>query len=318
MNDAGFTSGRATTYRHSGRVPLAGWIMSFAILIPVALVAGIIYSGIVVYLPFLKLRCLITLGYGALLGVIVGAVCRKVKFRNHAAVAFMTLLITAISFYAAWAVHCAWFILSVDGFTKDVAPAFLFGFDPRVIYGWGQYIVQNGLWVKNGNPHNGWAAIVGWIVEALIVFVTAFIARKSYGNDPFCEDCERWTDENKDLASLPVSPTDHAWQQVSGGNIGSIRKLQLVQQSPEYVELRLASCPSCTSSDFLSAVAVQMTLNKDGNLEKKETDIFRSMPISAAQKAEILEFAEDMAEAQRIMNEELADEELESDDSPAT
>lgn len=319
MSQADFSSGNAmrsaSMYRHSGRVPISGLMIAMMLLVPFAIIAGIVYSGIVVYLPFLKLRCVITVLYGGLLGVVAGTVCRTTKFRNHFAVAMMTLVIAAISLYAAWAVHCAWFIQSQQGFNKDVILVAVTGFDPRAIVGWGEYIFENGLWVRNGNPHDGYEAVVGWVVEALIVFVLAFVSRKVYGNQPFCEDCNAWTNETKELAALPVSSDDPAWQTVIGGNVSSIRKLQLAPDANRYVELQLASCPTCTRSDFLTAVSVEMSVNKEGNLERKESDIFRALAISADQKAEVIEFAQQMAEAQKIMQEE-ADAALIGGDDP--
>ncbi|TWU48839.1 hypothetical protein Poly51_47430 [Rubripirellula tenax] len=304
MNDADFSRSQSAMYQYSGRVPAGGLLLGLAILVPASILLGVLYSGIVVYLPFLKLRCIVTLAYGGLLGVLVGRTCRFTKFRSHFAVAAMTLVITVISFYSAWAVHCAWFIQSVDGFGKEVIEAAILGFDPRVMLGWGTYIFENGLWFKNGNPHDGWEAVTGWVIEAAIVFVTAWLARRSYGNSPFCETCDRWTEETKELAALPVSPVDPAWQTIATGNIAAFRRLQFAQQSSAYVELQLASCPDCSESDFLSAVAVKMVLNNEGKIEKKETDLFRSMPITAEQKAEVIDFSEQMAEAQRIMAEE--------------
>ncbi|QDT05353.1 hypothetical protein K227x_37530 [Rubripirellula lacrimiformis] len=315
MNEVEYSRTAVSRYRHSGRVPVSGLVIAFAVLVPAAVVIGILYSGAVVYLPFLKLRCLLTLAYGGLLGTLVGWTCRWTKFRSHFFVAGMVILTTMVSFYVAWAVHCAWYISSADGFSDDVVNAAIVGFDPRSIYGWGQYIFENGLWFKNGKPHDGWEAVAGWIIEAAIVFVTAFWARKSYGNAPFCEDCEQWTVETNEMAALPVSSTDPAWQMVGTGDVAAFRRLKFSESSTDFVELQLASCPSCSSSDYLSAVAVKLKLNKDGELVKKESDLFRSMPISSDQKAEVIEFCDQMAEAQRIMNEAADDEiaDLESD-----
>ncbi len=306
-------------YRHSGRVPLSGWMVLLIGMVPLAIVIGVLYSGIVVYLPFLKLRGVVTFLYGALLGTMTGWMCRTTKFRNHFAVAMATIIITGVSYYAAWAVHCAWYIQSQEGFSKDVALIAIQGFDPRTILGWGEYIFANGLWFKNGNPHDGWEAVFGWVIEAGIIFVTAFMTRKVYGNSPFCEDCNEWTQETKELAALPVSPSDPAWQTVIGGNVSSIRKLQLAPETSRYVELQLASCPTCANSDFLTALSVDMVVNKEGNLEKKEADIFRALSITADQKIEVIAFAEQMAEAQKIMREEAeaeAADQYEGDDDP--
>ncbi len=55
----------AETYRSSGRVPISGLILAFVILLPAAILLGVMYSGAVVWIPFVKLRGLITLVYGS-------------------------------------------------------------------------------------------------------------------------------------------------------------------------------------------------------------------------------------------------------------
>lgn len=295
---------QATMYRHSGRVPVGGLALALAILIPIAVVAGVLYSGAVVFLPFIKLRGLLSFAYGGGIGAVVGVVCKYAKFRNRFMVALTTLIITAVSYYAAWAVHCAWVVMSQQGFSGDVVMTAVLGFLPQAMFEWGRFIFENGIWIQNGNPTDGWEAVAGWVIEAAIVFSTAFVARKTYGTAPFCEDCDVWTEETKQLADLPVLPSDPAWQQVASGQIAAIRKLQLAQDTPQYVELQLASCPSCTISNFLSAVGVTMALNKAGEIQKQEADIFRGMQISNEQKDEILDFAGELAEAVQIMNEE--------------
>ena len=294
------TSGamRAETYKHSGKVSVGGMVLAAAILIPAAILLGAIYSALVVYVPFVKLRGLITLLYGGALGALAGAVFRMAKFRSPLFVALGTLAFTAVSYYVCWAVHAGFVILRFDGFSEDVPVAFLNGFLPQNVLGWAQYIYDEGLWgMGGGNPLKGTGVLILWAVEALVIFGTAFVAKATYGNSPFCEDCNQWTEETKELAQLPVSAEDPAWQQFAAGDLDAVKRLQVVQDAPQYVELQMATCSSCERSDFVSAVGVTLTANNEGEIQKHESDIVRHLKITRSQANEIQEFAVAMAQA---------------------
>ena len=55
-------------YSHSGTVPLSSWAIVLSVVLPLGLLLGVIYSGAVVYLPYVKLRGVVTFLYGGLLG----------------------------------------------------------------------------------------------------------------------------------------------------------------------------------------------------------------------------------------------------------
>ncbi len=299
MSDSSPTFGATTPeiYKHSGKVPVSGLMLALIILVPAAVVLGIIYSAAVVYIPFVKLRGIATFFYGGALGALTGTVCYHAKFRSHFFVLLTTLAVAFLSYYTSWAVHPAFLAMSQGESLGDVIPVAIVGFMPNVILGWAQLIFEEGIWGMGGGAIKGWSIVGVWVLEALIIFGTALAAKMVYGNTPFCEDCNCWTEETKELAQLPVSPEDPAWQQFAQGNLDAVKKLQIAQDLPQYVELQLAACPSCTNSDFISAVGVTLTANKEGEIEKHESDIVRHMRITHGQKDEIQQFAVAMAEA---------------------
>lgn len=292
-------------YKHSGKVPIGGLVLAVVILVPAAIILGALYSAAAVYIPFVKLRGIATFFYGGALGALCGTVCYHAKFRSHAFVLLTTLLVSFISYYTSWAVHPALLAMSQGEAFGDVIPMAIVGFMPQVIIGWAQLIFNEGIWgMGAGGAIKGWSIIGVWVLEALIIFGTALAAKMVYGNAPFCEVCNCWTEETKELAQLPVSPQDPAWQQFSQGDLDAVKKLQVAQEIPQYVELQLAACPSCTSSDYISAVGITLTANKEGEIEKHEADIVRHLRITHAQKDEIQQFAVAMAEAVAAMEED--------------
>ncbi|KAA5542750.1 hypothetical protein FYK55_14615 [Roseiconus nitratireducens] len=303
-------------YRHSGKVPPASLVMAAFILIPLGLLAGLLYSAAVVYLPFIKLRGLVTFFFGAGLGVIAGTVCYKLKYRNRLLVALTTLGFVAIAYYTSWAVHPA-LVIGAGELQEAFIPTLIQGFDPRMIIGWATLIFKEGIWGmgRNGGALSGWGAVIVWLIEAGLIFITAHVtAKTTFGDRPFCENCYRWNDETEELAVLPVATNDPAWDQVRNGNVDALKKLQIVpNQQGSYVELRLADCPTCDENDYLSAIGIVLTMD-DGQLKKNETPIFRHLSISRDQRDEIVAFAAAMAEAIEEMNE--ADEIEDEDQVP--
>ncbi|MEL6108691.1 MAG: hypothetical protein AAFU85_22015, partial [Planctomycetota bacterium] len=285
-----------------------------AVLIPLALLLGFLYSASTVFLPFVKLRALVTFFAGAGLGLIAGTLCYRLKYRSGL-FAFLTIFgFTSIAYYTCWAVHPALIGLQrYDLNTADFIATALFGFEPTTIVNWIGHVYGQGLWDLGGGPMKGlWLAVI-WLIEFGVIFATSIATgMATYGNKPFCESCNRWNEETEDLAVLPVSTSDPAWSKIRGGDFDALKRLQIVpDQQASYVELRLADCPTCDQSDYLSAIGITLTVD-DGELKKNESDIFRHLTVTRAQRDQIVTFAEAMAEAVREMNE--AEDESEEPD----
>jgi hypothetical protein len=305
MNDSSFTAdftaspaGTPTLYRPSGRVSPLSLTVAALVLIPLGLLLGVVYSAAVVYLPFLKLRGLITFFAGVGLGAIAGQLCYRLKYRNRPLVLLTILGFTGIAYYTSWAVHPA-LVVGAGRLGDAFVPALINGFDPRVIATWMQGIFDNGIWgMGGGGALSGWATVLIWLVEAGLIFGMAVVTGMgAYGTRPFCEHCHRWNEETEDLAVLPVSTDDPAWTQIRNGNFQALKKLQIAENGgANYVELRLADCPSCDESDYLSAIGIALT-TEDGVVKKNETDLFRHLSITRAQREEIVAFAGAMAAA---------------------
>jgi hypothetical protein len=291
-------------YRRSGKVSPFSLTIAALLLVPLGVLLGAAYSAAVVYLPFIKLRGLITFFFGVLLGAIAGRLCYSLKYRSGMLTALTVIGFASVAYYTCWAVHPA-LVLGPAKLQDGFVPLLLQGFDPRVIWWWMNQVFQEGIWQvgAGGGALSGWAVVVVWLIECGVIYAMAFVTGMgAYGNTPFCEHCHRWNNETEDLAVLPVSTTDPAWNQIRNGNFDALKKLQVVSgQQNAYVELRLAECPTCDESDFLSAIGIHLEMN-DGQLKKKENDIFRHLSISRQQHDEILAFAEAMAEAVKEMN----------------
>ncbi|MEM6471612.1 MAG: hypothetical protein AAF802_18780 [Planctomycetota bacterium] len=308
--------GAPVLYRASGKVSPASLVIAAVLLIPLGILLGAVYSAGVVYLPFVKLRGLVTFGTALLLGGIAGKLCHKLKYRSKFLAVLTILGFISIAYYTSWAVHPV-FVVGLGEFGDDPLFIMLNMLDPRFILGWMKMIYENGLWgMGGGNALSGIAVVAIWLIEAGLLYGFGFVTGvAAYGNRPFCESCDCWNDETQDLAVLPVAMSDPSWAQIRNGNFDALRKLQIVEdRNNSYVELRLADCSSCDDSDYLSAIGITLTVD-NGEIKKNESYIFQHLSVTRAQRDEIIAFAEAMAEAVEEMNQALEDDTEDFEDS---
>jgi len=285
-------------YRASGVVPLSGLMIALMTLTIVAIVIGTLYSASVVFVPFVKLRGLCTFFAGTLLGGAAGYSCRVTKFRNRPAVVATAIAAGLAALYVSWAVHAACIDMLQNGPNAKTVSLMFTGFDPNFIGDWAESLFENGLW-----GITGWPLVGIWLVEAGLLLIGVVIGTKTYGTAPFCEGCGQWTLEQPAVARLPVAADDPQWSRIAGGNVDAFKRLRLNVQHGEssstaqYVQIDLTGCPSCTQSDFVSAIAITTGLNAKGELETTAKPIFQHLRISRDQRNKIEAFAEAMQQA---------------------
>jgi|GEM_PF-2213385 len=290
---------RPNFYSSSGLVPVAAWIMVAALLIPLAFVSGIVYCAAVVLIPAVKLRWIASVGLGWVLGGLAAKVCRLGKVRASLFAVLAAGLAVAAAYYAAWGVHRALLIAAGLGVDVQLNQALLRGFLPGEIVRWMGWQVRNG-----GGAGIGGLPLVGvWLVElgAIIYFTrTTFLA--AWDQRPFCEPCDCWTIGPEEIANLPVSPSDPAWQRVIEVGPEAIRKLQLTEDGSERVVLSVHCCPECDRSNYLSAAGGGWQANAEGETSYQELTVLRSMAVTSRQMEELRALNEELEEAYRELS----------------
>jgi phosphate/sulfate permease len=109
-----------------------------------------------------------------------------------------------------------------------------------------------------------------WGFEALLVtgFATGLAAAAA--GEPFCEDCQTWCTQSKNVEFYPAALADDVTQAVNADDAGRITALKTAvpeTQAPGSTAIDLHSCPSCGLS-FASVVVRVPTQKKD---QVKET-----------------------------------------------
>src|SRR4051794_39520539 len=91
-------------YKPSGKFTFSGVALGLAGGFINGLILALVYAYLISYIPFVYLNFFLTIGYGLLLGFIVGSVMRWGKVRNSWVGAMVALVVVVISLYFSWAV----------------------------------------------------------------------------------------------------------------------------------------------------------------------------------------------------------------------
>ena len=244
------------TYKHSGRVPVAGLLWSLMVGGATAALLGVVYAYATNYIPLVYINFLLTIGYGAAIGGAVGAGARMGRVRNLPVVVSGGVLMGLVGLYVAWAFDP----MARFGFSPV--------FDPLALYAYVQVFYENGFWGMSGdNTVSGIFLGVVWAAEAgTILFLAGKIPAGVLAEKPFCENCIQWGTTEGAVQRLSVTPE----QQGSLNRLltGDLQALAQFDRTPgdqgPYLTLDLTTCSSCAESNFLTVSLVTPTTDREG------------------------------------------------------
>ena len=244
------------TYKHSGRVPVAGLLWSLMLGGATAAVLGVVYAYATNYIPLVYINFLLTIAFGAAIGGAVGAGARMGRVRNLPVAVAAGVLMGLVGLYVAWAFDP----MARFGFSPV--------FDPLALYAYMQVFYENGFWGMSGdNTVSGIFLGLVWAAEAgAILFIAGKIPAGVLADKPFCETCIEWGTTEGAVQRLSVTPK----QQDSLNRLltGDLEALAQFDRTPgdqgPYLTLDLTTCGSCAESNFLTVSLVTPTTDREG------------------------------------------------------
>jgi hypothetical protein len=289
-------------YRHSGTMPLIG--------IPVVVVVGAIAAGILgfaysfatVYCPVVYGNFLLTALLGLGIGWAVAMGTRLGKIRNAYVAGTYGLAFGLVGLYVAWAADL---IARIGG---QGGPGWLelaqVAFQPSVLWEYIQVFYDRGFWsISHHGQHadavKGVFLVIVWLAEGGVILICstacAFTLTASL---PFCERCNRWTVVEKAVRRLlPRGTRPDSAQRAMAGDVDALLDLLRASGDPyEYLQLDLASCPTCQESSYLSIQFVRRTLDKKGKAQVSKTVVLKNLVLDPADIPRIRQAGRDPAE----------------------
>jgi hypothetical protein len=261
-------------YRHSGFTP----VPAIAIAAVGGLVAGVIlaviYTYIIQYVPFIKLRFLATLGFGAAVGAVTAAIAKAGRVRSMAILLAVVAVVTLVAYYFCWVY---WTKVTFDralanepGYNLTLGRLIT---HPKILWNAVEIVYENGTWAASQHDKEstkGTFLGIIWLVEALTIFAMSFIAAAAtFGKDMFCEDCRRWCGKARTIRSIAPGDANRARQSLEAHDFSYLNSLSTNPDAGHFWTLEHQRCGVCDRLHALSVVENKVTLDKKGKVTGK-------------------------------------------------
>lgn len=240
----------AQYYQHSGHIELKSPIYMLTLGSLAALIFGVIYGYVTLYIPFIYLNFIITLGFGGIVGFFVGLGGKYGNVRNLKIMLLFGFIVGLLAEYIGWV---SWIFAFSNQQYLALFPADLFYAAIRIADTGAQSIFDI---TAEGN---GLYAI--WVIEAaMIVGMSTIVARLTLSTTPFCEPCKKWIENEESFQSIePINDPAQLKTQLERHNIEALTSLKL-KTSPlgDFTLVNIKHCSSCDNSCFLTVKSMRI------------------------------------------------------------
>lgn len=263
-----------TTYQYSGRITVHGLLMGLVFGIASACILGCAYGYVTVWVPFMYVNFLATIGLGWGTGLAAAKGARMGKLQSHMIYLFIGLIVGLAAEYFNW----VWWIFALSRQEHLL-------FNPVHIVQVARVVLQDGTWgMSEDVPVFGIPLLCVWVVEAGIIIGTA-VATCVHGLKSYicCPQCEHWIE-------TPEMTFSFTGPEIIESVVSRLRKLefscfddmQILTETPypdAFYNLDLFACPSCRHFYCFSFTQVEIQSRKK-KAEKKETCLIHRQLLS--------------------------------------
>ena len=275
-------------YTHSGKAPIISVFFMIICGLSAAFVLSAIYGYAIAFIPFIYLNFFITLGFGVLTGVAIGAGGKLGKARNPGIYAWVGLVIGLFAEYAGWV---AWVYASFDQTSLIIHPG-------ELLVGL-QEIAETGAWSIFGWTPTGFAIYCIWTIEGLmIVCASALIAFVYVESTPFCEHCSLWVENVRTRSNLQtIENEDEFKTKLEEGQYESLLGLKKADDSSKIsTEIELNGCKTCENSNYLSLSTITVSVDDKGKESKDSSKFVCNFRLTNEQHKKVSEFVENQSQ----------------------
>jgi hypothetical protein len=259
-------------YQESGKANAQGIAMVVGGGLAAAALLGAIYAYASFYIPLIYLNVLLTVFFGVGLGWVLGKAAYHGKVRNANLMMAAAALIGLVGIYVAW-------VFWVHAFTEQE----ILSFAPGDVTDMMSLLSFTGVWSIFGWTPSGFALYAIWAIEALIVIIAAVVlAVGASGRQPFCEECDNWTEET--LVSNHLAPIQNPAELIrllESRDMSGITNLENIDESDlQRTKVELLKCPGCGNAHFLTVEHIEVTFDNDGKPSDEEVVIVENLKLN--------------------------------------
>lgn len=296
-------------YQSSGRIGPLGIPAMLIAGFGGALVLGIAYAYLIVWIPIVYVNFLATGGFGVGLGMAVDKAARFGKVRNAKSAHLIGFLAGLFGLYVAW----AW-----DGTarTSGEAESIPVLWNPLALKAYVSVFYETGFWGFRGGNVSGIPLAVIWVIEALVIVGCSTLLAGSTASTPFCESCSEWANETEGYKRLLPPSDPQPLAQLSEGDLSALSQFTACEDTPDQsIRLDLHACPQCADTRFLTVNLSVITVDKDGDSSENTTAIIERMVLDAESMQQLQTTLDGLEVAEAPVQDDDAEES--SDDAAA-
>lgn len=278
-------AGAASYYRLSGEVTVAGLALGLGGGLAAGVALSFAYSYLVRWLPFVYLNVFCAIFYTILVGCGTGCLLKWGKMRNTAVGVFVGIVVAFASYYFSWAV---WLSLVASGGEFSVS-SFGLAAQPGLLWKVMQAVNEKGAWsiglgLRVGGTVSGDALWVVWGIEALMVLVGApFSTWFTMNMDPFCEACQKWCAEEKDVLSIRPAEAGEMTRRFEAKDFVFLKEVGARrEEDAEWFRLDLHRCPGCGMTNTLSVQREKLFVDTKGKARVDSRGLIKQLLLTEA------------------------------------
>lgn len=243
-----------------------------------AVVLGLLYGYINVYNPLVYVQVFATLFFGAGVGLALLKAIEFSKCRSVGAVVGIGALCGLVALYAGWTTF-EYALINKSLPAGESSPTFIKLFTaPSAVWNIAWNINEDGWFTlfRSRTHVSGMILTLFWIVEAaLVVGVTVLIPLGYVRGTVFCEDCNVWCKEKKDLARFGLARSQEVKQRLCDGDLTALGELpeQEAGAHKPYIRVDSQRCDKCQATAAFTASQITPEKDKDGKWEEKSEEL---------------------------------------------
>lgn len=271
----------ARLYEPSGKTPIVGLLVGAIAVGVVAVVSAPIYAYATVYCPIAQLSVLLTLVFGAVLGVVPAlAMVHLGKVRSTGVVVLFALGASGLGYVLSW---LPWLYATMN---RNSTVPLVVMLDPVVFAQMLRNAYEIGTWTigRGDTPVSGLFLGLIWVIEAgLVLGMGALVGFGAADGGPFCERCEAWCKNVGVLMHLPLESEGMIVSRLMNGDLGVLAEVPAIDPSfRPAVQVVGWRCPSCRETATLHVQRVHVQRDKKGNPIEHRDDLVRHLLVRAA------------------------------------
>lgn len=268
-----------TIYRHSGRFTVGATIFAGAMGLAGGLPLAFIYSWGVIRIPEVKLACIATMAFGAMIGVVTGLGARWGKVRNLKVAAIAAMAAASGSHYCGWAF---WIKNVFHTFAHKELSALVLMQRPLVLWRLVKLTNEYGTWgMSQNSPTTGTALWVIWVLEAAAVLSAAALAAVAVlQHQPFCEACGLWCSSSEKLCLSAVADLAQTKLLLNQHDLSFLQELRPGNKKTSHLNAQLQSCGTCGELNTLTLQQIHVKPRKFGAPQMQTVNLVTKLIVS--------------------------------------